>query len=141
MEKSLIPIITQVKIIDKDDEDAQFDFDLDRHKSEMSAVFDQWLDNYVQEKQLDKTRIAHINEKVNEEDRMDGNQIEANTHVALDFSSLANFWDHVDRDHKLVPVYTEYIKTKRFLRAFTDKLIAVDPLDRPLWAQSGQMFN
>lgn len=68
---------------------------------------------------------------------MDANQIEANTDVALDFSSLGDFSDHIDRDHKLVPIYTEYIKTKRFLRAFTEKLIAVDPLDRPLWAESG----
>lgn len=34
-----------------------------------------------------------------------------------------------------MPKYVEYYYLRRFLYKFIEKVVAVDPLDRPLWAE------
>ena len=107
------------------------EFDLDAIKKDLYDVFDQWLISYQKEKKFNQNRITLIDnlvDEVIESNKTDNIQF-------IDFSSLPDFEEHAVNDNELMPQYMEYYHLRRFLYSFVDKAIAVDPLDRALWAE------
>ena len=127
---AIVPIITKVKPTERGSEDEEL-FSIDDQRQNMQEVFEQWLDNYVKEKNLTQSRIDFIN---NLEHNQDGSTRLRDVQF-IDFSSLPDFEDNAAMDAEMMPQYVEYYQLRRFLHAVAKKTIAVDPLDRPLWAE------
>lgn len=72
---------------------------------------------------------------------MNEEQIEANTLKALDFTNLKDVEEDVGRELDRLPIYKDYITQKRFLTAFVDKFIVVDPIDREIWGEKATDEN
>lgn len=103
---------------------------MDEIRSSMHDVFNQWLDNFVMEKKLNKNRIDLIHQLQSQDD----GSVNLKELQFIDFSSLDDYEDNAAEDMELMPLYVEYYQLRRFLHRVADKVIAVDPLDRPLWS-------
>lgn len=137
MPNAIIPIITKVKPVPKDYEENNFD--MDQVRESLNGIFQNWLELYQREKKLDKELIQKLDKNYELLDalmKQNGTEEQA-AYFAEQFAPQKHEDENsqADIESNQMPAYLEYCQLRNFLRKFASNAIAVDPLDRELWAQ------